>query len=435
MVAWKDSSQILVDTVAKKVVALQRTSTFRRTSNEMEKLLDSWDPAQTLAISAFLAMPLIGFVEYPVVANFLRGTFEAFVSFQSVDGNAFAADLLRPTVNGVIVPACAITFGTLLATTVNVLRNRQVEMRACISKEACQLRLLRRAIFGMFGTAQHARRRQVALGHLLGYTEVCVKETTAGAFDELDSQKEAGGSLSINELEEIAAMLHGVDGAAASRDFSVSSAQTALVNLNTLRSDRLASLLSGFPVVHWMILALLSSSIVLLFLIDSNQDVLQYLNSLQLRLLFAILLATFAATGLLCLDLADPFRGVTTINSEGEQFRQFHRTIEADLAAAKEDIKEYEARTGRVARVAYGTASDQDPQHASLRKPVDSWGLVDTVYFHALTGKPGSTVRLLGDVVAWTGRHRPRLRRRRRAAAEEQEEQDGPAPPQTTTDA
>ena len=46
------------------------------------------------------------------------------------------------------------TLGTLLATTINVLRNRQVEMRACINKEVCELRLLRRAIFGMFGESR-----------------------------------------------------------------------------------------------------------------------------------------------------------------------------------------------------------------------------------------------------------------------------------------
>jgi hypothetical protein len=46
-----------------------------------------------------------------------------------VDGNAFAATLLRPTVNGVVVPTLSIALGTLLATTVNVLRDRQVEHR------------------------------------------------------------------------------------------------------------------------------------------------------------------------------------------------------------------------------------------------------------------------------------------------------------------
>ena len=49
-----------------------------------------------------------------------------------VDGNAFAATLLRPTINGVVVPTLSIALGTLLATTVNVLRDRQVLPPAAI---------------------------------------------------------------------------------------------------------------------------------------------------------------------------------------------------------------------------------------------------------------------------------------------------------------
>ena len=192
-------------------------------------------------------------------------------------------------------------------------------------------------------------------------------------------------------------MLHGIDGAAACRDFSVNSAQTTLVNLNSLRSDRLASLQSGFPIVHWLILGLLSSSIILLFLIDSNQDVLQYLNSLQLRLLFAILLGAFSATAGLCIDLADPFRGVTTINNAAAQLVAFEEALERDIDAVDEDLRSIEA-TG--AQDEHGRAS---------------WGARDTVYFHLLTGKPGSTVRLLGDVVAWGTRRFPGIRRDRRS--------------------
>ena len=296
---------------------------FARGLKQLRKLPQGseLDPIQAVVVSGLVSLPFVGFLSYPLLATAVRDFIDSRNTFQAVDGNAFAAELLRPTVNGVLVPCCAIILGTLLATTVNVLRNRQVEMRSCISKEACELRLLRRAIFGMFGTAQHARRRKLALAHMREYTVQCVKETRAFAFDELALVEERGGSVSVNQLEEISAMLHGIDGAAACRDFSVGSAQATLQSLNGLRSDRLASLLSGFPVVHWLILGLLSSSLVLLFLIDSNQDVLQYLNSLQLRLLFAILLTTFCATAGLCLDLADPFRGSTTINTAGAQFR------------------------------------------------------------------------------------------------------------------
>ena len=57
----------------------------------------------------------------------------------------------------------SVALGTLLATTINVLRNRQVDIRAALNKEACELRLLRAALLGAYGTAQHAGRRAEAL--------------------------------------------------------------------------------------------------------------------------------------------------------------------------------------------------------------------------------------------------------------------------------
>ena len=80
---------------------------------------------------------------------------------------------------------------------------------------------------------------------------------------------------------ELAEVFHGVDGAAASRQSSVSIAGDLLVSLNNHRSERVATTLSGFPRIHWFLLDVLYLCIVLSFLVDSNQEVNQYLNSIQ----------------------------------------------------------------------------------------------------------------------------------------------------------
>ena len=89
--------------------------------------------------------------------------------------------------------------------------------------------------------------------------------------------------ISLNELDQLAEMLHGLDGAAVSRQSSALKAQDLLVSLNGHRSGRVATTLSGFPLIHWSVLAALYSIIVLSFFIDSNQEVNQYLNSIQVR--------------------------------------------------------------------------------------------------------------------------------------------------------
>lgn len=66
-------------------------------------------------------------------------------------GEAFANNLLRPTIIGVVVPVISIALATLVSTTVNVLRQRQVDLRAFINQEVGELRFLRRAVFGLYG--------------------------------------------------------------------------------------------------------------------------------------------------------------------------------------------------------------------------------------------------------------------------------------------
>lgn len=113
---------------------------------------------------------------------------------RGLDGNQFANSLIRPTITGVVVPVISIALATLLSNTVNILRDRQVQLRSFINKEACDLRLLRRAIFGMFGTRQHAGRRSRALGLMTSYVEQLDKECQQGAIEMLENIELSGGS-------------------------------------------------------------------------------------------------------------------------------------------------------------------------------------------------------------------------------------------------
>jgi len=153
-----------------------------------------------------------------------------------IDGNIFAADILRPTINGIVgewsrsvgvtfltivvspflfkkkhthtqqqqqqqtVPATSIVLGTLFASTVNVLWNRQLQIRSCINKEVGELRLLRRALFGCFGTAQHAHRRVTALGLTHRYVQTLVCETQLDGKPYLQNLQAQRG-IAMNEMD------------------------------------------------------------------------------------------------------------------------------------------------------------------------------------------------------------------------------------------
>jgi len=408
------------------------------------------DKQDRFFIMLSVAPSLIAFLLWEDISLFVATFLDQFGAIgRAVDGQMFATNLLRPTITGVVVPVISIALATLVSTTVNVLRARQVELRALVNKESCELRLLRRAVFGMFGTRQHASRRARALALLCGYAEQLERESTVGAVDALEELQLSGG-IGVNELDRLAAMLHGVDGAAASRQGSVGVADGIILSLNGHRSDRVALLLSVFPFIHWGVLVALSLSVIATFLLVSNQQVLQYLNSVQLRSLFAILVGVCSGTATLCLDLADPFRGSFSIAEASTQLEDLRICLREDVAEATAESGEITSRLvhslllggSTDAIVEGGTKSSkgkanvvgnslqetfrlhhllkendynddkistalsrEDLVSASVKNdwnsPPRRYGPIRTIYFHLLTGPLGSNVRVLGDVIAW----------------------------------
>ena len=81
-----------------------------------------------------------------------------------------------------------------------MLWERQVKIRTCINREVGELRLLRRAMFGCFGTAQHSKRRATALQLLHGYAETLMLETKGDSIARLEDIQRNGG-ISMNEID------------------------------------------------------------------------------------------------------------------------------------------------------------------------------------------------------------------------------------------
>ena len=97
--AFQDLEQ-RVDIVNRQLNVLRRRrggskKIFNRIKDEIRALTADFDAVQSTAVYFLFLLPFAGFFGYPAVSSALRDTFEAFVSFKSVDGNAFAAELLR----------------------------------------------------------------------------------------------------------------------------------------------------------------------------------------------------------------------------------------------------------------------------------------------------------------------------------------------------
>ena len=86
--------------------------------------------------------PIVAFLSYDFVYLAFHEILDATRMWFSVDGGKSEIELITPLINGVVQPATGFVFGTLLASTIGSLRNRQVAIRASLNKEACDLRTL-----------------------------------------------------------------------------------------------------------------------------------------------------------------------------------------------------------------------------------------------------------------------------------------------------
>jgi hypothetical protein len=363
-----------------------------------------------------LLPPILAFFAWEDISLALGNFLETYGVASHSSDSLFANNLLRPTITGVVVPVIAIALATLVSTTINVLRDREVELRTLINKESCDLQLLRQAVLGMFGTRQHASRRARALSLVCSHVKQLERESSVGAVEALEELQLSGG-IAANELTQLTKMLHGLDGAAASRQGSVSYADDLIRSLNDYRSQRVAELLSGFPAIHWGVLILLSFSVCGTFLLASNQPMDQYLNSVSLRVLFALLVGVCSGTAAICINLADPFSGTFSMLEASAQLRDLRLSLEDDIAEASAEAGEISPSLsfailkplGQQIRDTNLDTTNQSGELAKIRgfrsktnnKEPRRYGLVTTMYFHLLTGPFGSNVKALGDVIAW----------------------------------
>ena len=443
-----------LSTTSKNQRRLERRELIAIRRREVTKLEDEErDKQDRLLLLAVAVVPtILAFVSWDSISH-------GVANFLDVHGRPAENDdtgLLLTTMTGVLVPVISIALATLVSTTVNVLRDRQLQLRALVNKEACQIRLLRRSVFGMFGTRQHAGRRARAMALLASYVDELIQETNVGAVDALE-ELELSGGIAKNELDCISAMIHGVDGASATRQESVGVAEGSIVSLNEHRSDRVALILSVFPTAHWLVMIALTLTNIMAFLVASNQQPNQYFSSsFQLQLMYTTLVGVCAVTAMLCLDLADPFRGSFSLAQASTQFGDLRAILREDVTEAIEEGKDTSAATFNVVRsylsgpssfgidkndlvlskwvsntylkvgAEYGVfGEDAMPddevridasslltgkvgnvenleERSMLKSSQSRYGLLPTLYFHLLKGPLGSQIRAFGDIVAWT---------------------------------
>jgi hypothetical protein len=287
--------------------------------------------------------PILAYITYDDIAR-LFAAFIDFLSFERnwvpVDGGAYQARIIAPAINGIVVPSVSILFATLISNTVATLRQRQIDIHTSLNTEAGDLRLLS----GMVESFPQCDQKNKCKEYLTQYTSRLIAESSDDVkFNSMESlgstdSEMNGFTFVLNELATL-----GGGGKEGEERFTVhgallSEAYGAVVRLNSQRSARITYLQSTFPTLHFAILSALGGSISLAFLIETNQELLIFLNAIQLRILWTMLVGTFSALAVVCYDLSGPFRGQYQISNAVYQLMTIRDALKASRNKVNENI-------------------------------------------------------------------------------------------------
>lgn len=323
------------------------TSSTNKAPSSAEKNIAKKNIFNPVIIIPILS-PICAYLAYDDVAKL----FNAFIdllninrTWAPVDGGAYQARIIAPAINGIVIPAISILFATLISNTVATLRQRQIEIHTCLNTEAGDLRVLS----SMVSAFPSSLKRDKCREYLTQYTTRLIAESNDKInFNSMEFQgstdSEMNGFLAV--LNQLAATTTTVSSSSDGdgqvivqscprpNESILSESYGAVIRLNSQRSSRITYLQATYPSLHYAILATLGFSIAFAFLIETNQELLIFLNAIQLRILWTMLIGTFSALAVVCYDLSGPFRGQYQISNAVYQLMTIRDTLKTEMSAS-----------------------------------------------------------------------------------------------------
>lgn len=295
------------------------------------------DPAEVLQdifkTTAIFVLPFAG----PALAFGLWRKILALTNFvlgEEKDLITLTQVTLNPTTNGIVVACLASALGLLTSVTVWSLRSRQLDLRTTINREACECQLFvtRLTVSAPLPVDEAARDMLVTYIQMLALMRQYVARVLAESSKAADVEQLEFQGASASEL---AGVVRAARQCQIPRSL-VEDVSATVSRLTDSRSLRLATLTTSFPVIHWVILALLGASISCCYLIEVDQYEGRFLterpeDSLRLRLIFTMLVGAFSALSALCADLNDPFRGSFNVTASTQQLSFILASIDQEL--------------------------------------------------------------------------------------------------------
>jgi hypothetical protein len=230
----------------------------------------------------------------------------------AADGGKYMAEIVKPVLNGPVTLSISILFGTLIAMTIQTLYNRQTSIHKkliSIVEEVRELQLLAE------GFPEPYRSQGTQL----------LNAFTTESFQDFSSGQVTAQSLRKKEMGSFLLMLNKLSQESNCPNIIVGEAYGSVSRMKDIRSEFIATLQTVFSAAHYANIVALASTILFVFLLETDQNAMQFLLGFELSICWALLIGTYALLGVVIYDLSTPFSGI---------FRSLQMTAE-DMESVK----------------------------------------------------------------------------------------------------
>lgn len=210
------------------------------------------------------------------------------------------ADLIRPVLNGPVTLSISVLFGTLVAMTVQTLFNRQITIHKTLVGSVEEVRDL--SLFADGFPEPYRGRGQRLLERFV--------DSSLRDFRERTISPE---SLRKKETTSLLLVLNALGADATACPAYMGEAYASLQRLKALRCELTSTLQTVFSPAHYVNILTLAGTLLFVFLLETDQDAMQFLVGFQLSICWAMLIGSFTMLGVVIYDLATPFSGVFAV--------------------------------------------------------------------------------------------------------------------------
>jgi len=212
--------------------------------------------------------------------------------------------LTNSVLNGPVVTSIAILFGTLVATTISRLVDRNINIRKTLVTITEQVRMAQ-LLVNSFPEPYQGEGRKLLESYMSKMCHHVVSDSVTIAT-----------MRSITEADQLVLMLHKMakDKSFDNDGLAIAEAYGVMGDLAVHRAELIAAIQTKLPRYHYANLATLAMSICLIFLAESDPNLVNFSAGPQLAFAWAILIGTFSMLAIVIYDLSSPLVGIMRVS-------------------------------------------------------------------------------------------------------------------------